>query len=58
LVELSQTITDLVNPKGCLILSGILCEQAESVKNAYENSFILTEPTIQDDWCRLDGIKS
>ncbi len=58
LCELSEQISQLVRPKGNLILSGILNEQAESVITAYKLHNIQIEaPTIQDDWCRLDGIK-
>jgi ribosomal protein L11 methyltransferase len=58
LCELSGQISQLVRPNGYLILSGILNEQVESVIAAYKSHNIQIEaPTIQDDWCRLDGIK-
>ena len=57
LVELSSAISSLVNPAGMLILSGILIEQAQEVTDAYKSQFVVNEPTIQDDWCRLDGVK-
>ncbi len=57
LIELSETISRLVKPQGELVLSGILQEQAESVKNQYQTAFTLNALLLQDDWCRLDGCK-
>ncbi len=57
LIELSANISALVRPQGQLILSGILTEQASSVSNTYQTEFKVSSPIIQDDWCRLDGIK-
>ncbi len=58
LCELSESITSLVKPSGYLVLSGILKDQAEQVITAYQQHDIQIEPPIiQDDWCRLDGIK-
>jgi len=57
LIELSPSISALVKPKGKLVLSGILKEQATSVSDAYHSLFSISSPSIQDDWCRLDGIK-
>jgi len=59
LCELSESISSLIKPQGQLILSGILNEQADSVIAAYnQHSINLLPPTHQDDWCRIDGIKS
>ncbi len=57
LIELSTSISGLVQPQGQLVLSGILKEQADSVSNAYQAKFTINEATIQGDWCRLDGLK-
>lgn len=58
LCELSEQISQLVRPNGELVLSGILNEQAESVIAAYKlHNIQIEDPTIQDDWCRLDGMK-
>lgn len=58
LCELSKTISALIKEDGQLILSGILIEQAETVTAAYKHHNITIQPpTIEEDWCRLDGIK-
>ena len=58
LCEMSGSISALLKPKGQLVLSGILNEQAESVISAYQSQHIQCQPPIsQEDWCRLDGIK-
>lgn len=57
LIELSSVISRLVKPQGQLILSGILTEQADAVSNAYHAGFVISPPIIQEDWCRLDGLK-
>jgi ribosomal protein L11 methyltransferase len=57
LIELSDNITNLVRPTGQLVLSGILKEQADSVSACYQSRFAINSAIIQDDWCRLDGIK-
>jgi len=58
LIELSEVISNLVKPQGELVLSGILQEQADSVKNQYQTVFTMKAVTTQDDWCRLDGYKN
>lgn len=58
LIELSPLISDLVKPAGKLILSGILEEQAESVKTAYTSYLSINPPVKMKEWCRLDGCKT
>lgn len=57
LIELSENISDLVRSQGQLVLSGILKEQADTVCTCYQARFTMSNAVIQDDWCRLDGIK-
>lgn len=57
LIELSANISALVASQGQLVLSGILKEQAESVRTAYQTNFMINPEIIQNDWCRLDGLK-
>jgi ribosomal protein L11 methylase PrmA len=47
----------LLTTPGQLVLSGILKEQADSVSACYQSRFAINSAIIQDDWCRLDGIK-
>lgn len=57
LIEMAEPITNLVQPGGMLILSGILHEQADSVIAAYER-YIAFDPVVQqEDWIRLSGIR-
>jgi ribosomal protein L11 methyltransferase len=53
LIELSGKLTALVKPEGCLILSGILTQEAKKVYAAYEKHFKQTEKVEKDNWCRL-----
>lgn len=57
LIELSDNISALVQVDGQLVLSGILKEQADSVSRCYQTNFRMNTAIIQDDWCRLDGVK-
>ncbi len=57
LIELSEPISKLVKTNGRLILSGILNEQAEQVSVSYQAQFKMNSLIIQQDWCRLDGVK-
>lgn len=57
LIELSESIGGLVQTQGQLVLSGILKEQADLVSSAYQKIFNMNPAVIQDDWCRLDGLK-
>ena len=57
LVELAPTLLSAVKPGGALILSGILAEQADSIRDAYAthlDDFVITQ---KDDWIRVSGIR-
>lgn len=57
LVELAPQLTSLCRSGGRLVLSGILAEQAEEVRSAYQEHFTL-EPTRElDGWVRISGIR-
>jgi ribosomal protein L11 methyltransferase len=56
--ELKAVISGYVKPGGHLALSGILNEQAESVRQAYADTFSLDPTTTDGDWCRITGEKS
>ncbi|WP_068829667.1 50S ribosomal protein L11 methyltransferase [Pseudomonas sp. BMS12] len=57
LVSLAPQITALVEAGGRLALSGILAEQAEEVRAAYADAFILDPTAIKDGWVRISGVK-
>ena len=39
------------------VLSSLSPEQAEELKAHYSQWFIMDEPAIKDEWCRLSGIR-
>ena len=57
LVELADQLAGYCRPGGTLALSGILAEQAESVRAAYSPWFDLNPTTQQGDWVRIDGVR-
>ena len=57
LVELAPRLTATLRPGGTLVLSGILEEQAEEVKNAYANGFSEIQIKLMDGWVILMGKK-
>ncbi len=57
LVELAHKLTDLVVPRGQIVLSGILEEQAKDVIAAYEKAFDITNIQQLEQWILIHGIK-
>jgi len=57
LIELAPRLAGLVRAGGDLVLSGILGEQAETVRAAYECWFSLSETVERDGWVRLHGVR-
>jgi len=55
LAELAPTMADRVRPGGAIVLSGILREQAETVRGAYTPWFDMDPPAFREDWTRLSG---
>ncbi|KZX75443.1 ribosomal protein L11 methyltransferase, partial [Alcanivorax sp. HI0013] len=55
LIDLAGQLAGYCRPGGSLALSGILAEQAESVRAAYTPWFDLNPTTQQGDWVRIDG---
>jgi ribosomal protein L11 methyltransferase len=55
LVELAPDLAALVHPGGLLALSGILCEQAEEVAQAYGSFFDFDAPRNAGGWVLLGG---
>ncbi len=58
LLELVELLAGLVKPGGRIALSGILAEQAETVRLAYESHFELDPTQQQGDWVLISGTKS
>jgi ribosomal protein L11 methyltransferase len=57
LVQLAPTISQHVRQGGHLVLSGILAEQAEEVRAAYQANFILDPTAEKDGWVRISGVR-
>jgi ribosomal protein L11 methyltransferase len=57
LVELAPRLTAALRPGGLLVLSGILAEQADEVKSAYEGAFSGIQVKLLDGWVLLTGRK-
>ena len=57
LVELAPRLTATLRPGGTLVLSGILEEQAEEVRNAYTSGFSELQLKLMDGWVILTGTK-
>lgn len=57
LVELSGQLTALCRPGAALVLSGILAEQGEAVRAAYQPHFKLAPNAQKNDWLRIGGIR-
>jgi len=57
LAELAPTLASHTKPGGDIVLSGILKEQAETVRNTYSEYFAMDEPLFEEDWVLLHGIK-
>jgi ribosomal protein L11 methyltransferase len=57
LVELAGDILSRLRPGGHLALSGILAEQAESVRAAYAAEVVFKPVRQREDWAILSGVK-
>lgn len=58
LVELAPVLAGYTKSGGDVVLSGILCEQADDVLNAYKPFFKMDAPVIQGDWVLLHGCRA
>ena len=57
LVELAGEILARLKPGGRLALSGILADQANTVKAAYEAEVVFSPVRQREDWAILSGVK-
>jgi ribosomal protein L11 methyltransferase len=55
LIDLAKVFAQYVKPNGYLILSGILVDQAESIKTAYAPFCSVLTVVQNGDWLRVDG---
>jgi ribosomal protein L11 methyltransferase len=53
LIELAPKLTAACEPKGYILLSGILKTQAYELKAAYSKGFEKVQLIERDDWCCL-----
>ncbi len=57
LIALAQRLTQAVRPGGHLLLSGILAEQADAVRQAYADRFDFLPGAERDGWVRLQALR-
>ncbi len=55
LLKLRRSLSALVKPGGMIVLSGILEEQAEQLREAYNESFDIEPVIIEGEWALLAG---
>ncbi len=57
LMELESLFSELLNPNGTLLLSGILKDQVEKLIDCYSDNFINFELTNMNEWYRVKAKK-
>jgi ribosomal protein L11 methyltransferase len=57
LVELADGILSLLRPGGKLALSGLLADQAERVRAAYQDRVEFAPTTLREEWALLTGTR-
>lgn len=57
LQELANHFSELVRPRGDLVLSGLLSTQAEECLEAYQSWFNMDEPVFKQEWSLLHGTR-
>lgn len=57
LEQLAPTLAALVREGGCIVLSGILREQAPAVAARHAAWFDIAPAIYREDWTRLDGVR-
>jgi len=57
LAELAPTLAHHTKTSGDIVLSGILREQAQTVLETYSEFFTMDEPTFDEDWVMLHGVR-
>ncbi|HHX34623.1 MAG TPA: 50S ribosomal protein L11 methyltransferase, partial [Gammaproteobacteria bacterium] len=57
LVELAPELIERTRSGGRIALSGILAEQAQEVRDAYSNAFILAPTAEKEGWVCISGVR-
>ncbi|MFT6955181.1 MAG: ribosomal protein L11 methyltransferase [Halieaceae bacterium] len=57
LIELSETLLDLLKPEGTLLLSGLLANQAEAISEHYRTTVPIIVTGVDQGWVCLSGIR-
>lgn len=57
LVELAETLCELLNPGAQLCLSGVLSTQENAIREAYSKSILFSETAHHEEWICMTGIK-
>jgi len=57
LLQLRESFSTLVKPGGTIVLSGILEQQAERLRQAYDRNFDFEHAISQEEWILLEGRK-
>ena len=57
LIDLAPTLAQFCDPGGAIVLSGILADQADTVRTAYSAFFDLGPTRLQDEWVLLHGTR-
>jgi ribosomal protein L11 methyltransferase len=57
LISLASRFAEMVRPGGNIVLSGILAEQADGVRTAYDAWFAFQQTFQQDDWVLLNATR-
>ena len=57
LVQLAPTLTKLIKTGGKLVLSGLLTQQEDEIREAYGESFNLDPVAEKEGWIRITGTK-
>jgi len=57
LAELAPSLTAHTKTNGHIVLSGILKEQANTVRETYSEFFNMDAPVFEEDWVLLHGVK-
>jgi ribosomal protein L11 methyltransferase len=54
---LAETFSQLVTPRGSIVLSGLLHSQAQALVSRYSAWFDMSPPAVLGDWVRLVGVR-